>query len=103
MDKSKLIKMSDGTLIEVQASPNSMQQISKRNAENVEKGLEQIQPLFQVAIDSVVKNVDWKRDDFALDVVEIELGIGFEAEGNIYVVKGKGVANFNVKFIIKPK
>ncbi|MEZ5040155.1 MAG: CU044_2847 family protein [Saprospiraceae bacterium] len=103
MDNTKLIKLKDGTLVEVTDLSDRMQKISNKNAEKVEKGLEQIEPLFQRAIDSVVKNISWETDSLLIDQIEIELGMGFEAEGNIYVVKGKGSANFNVKFCIKPK
>ena len=103
MNNTKLIQLQDNTLVEVTASEDDVQQISNKSAEKVKKGLEQIEPLFQRAIDSVINNVIWRTEDLLLEQVEIDLGIGFEAEGNIYVVKGKGTSNFNVKFTIKPK
>lgn len=33
----------------------------------------------------------------------MELGLGFEAEGNLYITKAKGNANLLVRFTLKPK
>lgn len=103
MNGTKLIKLKDGTLIEVASSENDIQQISNKEAEKVKKGLEQIKPLFQKSIDTVVQSIVWVTEKIEIENVEIELGLGFEGEGNIYVVRGTGSANFNVKFTIKPK
>lgn len=33
----------------------------------------------------------------------MELGLGFEAEGNLYITKAKGNANLTVKLKLAPK
>jgi hypothetical protein len=36
-------------------------------------------------------------------LMEVEIGIGFSAEGNIFVAKGKANANLKVKLVLSPK
>jgi len=38
-----------------------------------------------------------------LEKAEVEIGIGFSAEGNIFIAKGKGSANLKVKLVLSPK
>ena len=47
----------------------------------------------------------WQELDQDMNIrqVEVELGIGFEAEGNLYITKAKGRANLTVKFTLSPK
>jgi len=46
----------------------------------------------------------WKElnKDLLIDQAEIELGLGFEAEGNLYITKAKGNANLVVRLRLKP-
>ena len=100
---SKLIKLEDGTLIEVQVPGSKMVPISGgRTVKRVKSSLAKIQPILINAIKPLteswgeIENVDIVQD-------EIELGLSFEAEGNLYVTKAKAGANLIVKLIVKPK
>jgi len=99
---TKLIDI-DGTLVEVEVSPGEVQQISGGLAEKVSTTFEKIQPLLVKACRPIM--AAWKEinRDMTVQQTEVELGLGFEGEGNIYVTKSKASANITVKLILKPK
>jgi hypothetical protein len=38
-----------------------------------------------------------------IDAAEVQVGLSFEAEGNIYIAKSRAAANLTVKLVLKPK
>jgi hypothetical protein len=38
-----------------------------------------------------------------VEIAEVEVGIGFSAEGNSFIAKGSTSANLKVKLVLKPK
>jgi len=100
---TKLIKMGDGTLIEVEASSDDIQQISSKAAQQVQDTLPRIKPLLINICKPVL--AAWKEmsQDMDIQQAEIELGLSFEGEGNVYIAKAKSGANLSVKLTLKPK
>jgi hypothetical protein len=47
----------------------------------------------------------WKElsEEIYIEKAEVELGLSFEGEGNIYITKSKAGANLTVKIILKPQ
>jgi hypothetical protein len=41
--------------------------------------------------------------EMSVDQAEVELGLGFQGEGNLFVTKAVGRANFTVKLTMSPK
>ena len=39
----------------------------------------------------------------SIEKAEVEIGLGFEAGGDVFIVKGKGKANLSVKLTLLPK
>jgi predicted regulator of Ras-like GTPase activity (Roadblock/LC7/MglB family) len=78
--RTQLIELKDGLLVEVETpTDEAPKQIAARAAERVEGAMD------------------------AAEQVEIELALGFEAEGNLFLVKGTGNANISFKLTVKPK
>ena len=100
---TKLIKLGDGTLIEVDATTDDVQQISSKVAKQVQDTLKKVKPLLINACQPVV--AAWKEmsQDMDIEQAEIELGLSFEGEGNVYIAKAKSGANINIKLILKPQ
>lgn len=98
---TKLIKLNDGTLVEVDAKPDESQMISSNIADKVDSSIGKIQPLLVKACTPVV--AAWKELSSLTNIeqAEIELGLTFEGEGNIYIAKGKVGANLTVKLTLK--
>ena len=100
---TKLIRLEDGTLVEVEAQPNEVEQISSRTADRVEESLDKIVPILVKVCQPLI--AAWQQLDQGalLEQAEVELGLSFEGEGNIYVTKAKAGANLTVKLVLKPR
>lgn len=96
---TELIKLEDGTVVEI-ACPES-EKISGGFARKVSASLDVIQPILN-NISRVVSNT-WKglRGEVIVDQAEIEIGLSFGAEGNVYITKSTAGANLSIKLIIR--
>jgi len=100
---TQLIQLDDGTLVEVEAKPDEVQQISGGFAERVESTFDKIRPLLVNTCRPIT--AAWKElnQEMHIEQAEVELGLSFEGEGNIYVTKAKTGANLVVKLTLRPK
>ena len=55
------------------------------------------------SIKPIVSAYETLNQDVVLEKAEVEIGIGFSAEGNIFIAKGEGSANLKVRLILSPK
>ena len=102
------IELEDGTLVEVEVPPEQAQQISGGGfANRVGTSLDRIQPLIANTCRSVVAAWQRTRDELGKEMTiksaEIELGLSFEFEGNVYIAKSSTAANLKVKLVLEPK
>ncbi len=99
---TRLIRLEDDTLVEVEASPDQVQPISGGLAPKVAGTLENLEPLL-VKVCRPIRSA-WKEmsREMQIDSVEVEIGFSFEGEGDVYVVKAKAGANLKVKLVLKP-
>lgn len=103
-DPTKLIRLEDGSLVEVAASIDESQQIAgSSGAERVQASFDEVIPLLKKACKPLA--AAWKEldNDVNIEQAEIELGLSFEAEGNLYITKATTGANLKVKLIMKQK
>ena len=106
---TKLIKLDDGTLVEVEVTPEQSQQISGGSvfAKKVKTNLTQIQPLIVQTCQSIA--TIWQdvhqelSKDLSIEQAEVELGLSFEFGGDVYIAKSTAGANFKVKLVLKPQ
>ncbi|MDX1474858.1 MAG: CU044_2847 family protein [Reinekea sp.] len=98
---TKLVKLDDGTLIEVESLPNEVQQISSKMAHKVNDTLDKVKPILIQTCKPVIAAWQELSQDMDIEQAEIELGLSFEGEGNIYVTKVKSGANLIVKLTLK--
>lgn len=97
---SRLIRLSDGTLVEAEVGPGEPTPISGGAARRVEASIDRIEPLLL----SVCKPIAsaWNSiTDLQVDHVDVELGISFEGEGNVFISKAKAGANLTVTLSLK--
>ncbi len=100
---TKLIRMDDDTLVEAEVSEDEAREIAGGLADKVESSFDAIGP--------VLKNIcrpittAWQELDSAVDIekAEIQLGLSFEGQGNLFVTRAKAGANLVIKLILKPK
>ena len=100
---TKLIELSDGLLVEVAADEEMVQQISDGTAERVDRALNGAQRLLKKAVQPAVSVWDELKRNLTIKKVEIQLALGFEAKGNLYIARGSGSANINFKLTVSPQ
>ena len=99
----QLIELEDGLLVEVEVPDGQVKQISGGMTEQVDKAIDTVKPVLLKACRPMVSV--WKElsTEMSIDNVEIELQLGFSAEGSVFLAKSKGSANLKVKLSISPK
>lgn len=100
---TKLVELQDGILVEVEALPEQAQQISGGLADKVDATLDSIKPILVRACRPITAAWEEVSQDVRIEKAEIELGLGFEAEGNLYVTRSKASANLSVKLVLTSK
>ena len=100
---TKLIKLGDGTLVEVEAPSDEVQEISGGMAVSVRSKLENIGPELVKTCEPIVNAVTELRDRAEVEDVEVEIGFSFDVEGNIYIAKAQLGATVNVRITLKKK
>ncbi len=100
---SKLIELQDGTLVQVDIFGEQVEQISGGTADKVSSALTRIKPILINACKPL--NAAWHElnKDMNVEQAEVELGLSFETEGNLYITKSKANANLTIKLTFKPK
>jgi len=99
---SELIKLADGILLEVENSDNSVEQISGGSANQLDKNIDIVAPLLKKVIAPLKNTFDELNKDMSIEKAEVEIGLGFEAGGDVFIVKGKAKANLTVKLTLLP-
>lgn len=101
---TKLIRLEDGTLIEVEVSPGEAQQIAGGSmAKKVNSTFDKIKPTLINACRPITEVWQELNKDMHISQAEVEIGLSFAVEGDIYIAKSKADANLKVKLTLKPK
>lgn len=105
MMAKKLIELENGLMMEVEASQNEIEMISGGDdlVEKVGKSMSTVENILIQSAKPIVNAYKVLDQEVALESAEVEIGIGFSAEGNIFIVQGSANANLNVKLVLKPK
>lgn len=99
---TKLIRLTDGTLVEVEADPQIPTTISNRAADAVDAAIDGIEETLLKACQPIASVWRELNKEMTISQAEIELGLGFEAEGNLYITKATGSANLVVRLTLTP-
>ena len=100
---TKLIELADGTLIEVEVPSDQAQQISGGFADKVSATFDKIHSILVKTCRPITAAWQEINQDLDIEQAEIELGLSFEGEGNLYVTKSKAGANLTIKLVLKPR
>ena len=103
----KLIELENGLMMEVEASQDEIEQIAGGRGddvvEKVQSSMGTVEAILKESVQPIVSAYHALNQDVVLERAEVEIGIGFSAEGNIFIAKGKGSANLKVKLVLSPK
>jgi hypothetical protein len=95
---ARLIRLSDGVLVEIEAQPGLWQPISASDAlPQVDAAIDKASKTLVLVCRSLAQAVEKISETVSVTNVEASVGLGFEAEGNLYVTKAKGTASIEVK------
>ncbi len=101
---TKLIELEDGTLVEVEVlGGEQVQQISGGFADKVSATFDRVKPLLVKTCRPIVAACQELNEEISIDEAEVELGLSFEGEGNLYITKSKAGANLKIKLKFQPK
>ncbi len=97
-----LIRLDDGTLVEVDVVPGGATRVAGGVVAQVGSRFEDIKPIL-LNVSRALREV-WEEinREMLLEEAEIEMGLSFEGEGSVYVAKAKAGANLTVKLKLKP-
>lgn len=100
---TKLIELDDGILVEIEVPADQVQQISGGYAERISASLGKVETILLKICKPIASA--WKEinKEMHIETAEIDLGLSFEGEGNLYITKSKAGANLTVKLILRPK
>jgi hypothetical protein len=101
---TELIRLQDGLLVEVQSNPDDTpKKIVASAAELTEGAMDQARELLLKAVQPLASVWGELNRDLTIDEVEIQLGLGFEASGKLFIVQGTGSANLSFTLKVRPK
>lgn len=98
-----LIELEDGMLLEVDVPGEHVEQISGGVAKKVNSSLDRIKPILINTCKPITEAWRELNQDMHIQEAEVELGLSFEGEGNVFVTKARAGANLTVRLVLKPR
>jgi hypothetical protein len=101
----KLIELENGLMMEVEVPQSEIEMISGGGdmVEKVQASMGTVEKMLLQSVQPIINTYNTLNQEVTLDSAEVEVGIGFSAEGNIFIAKGNANANLKVKLVLKPK
>lgn len=100
---SELIEMEGGILVEIDVPGDQCEQISGGAAKKVAASFQSIQPVLASLCRPLKSTWEELNRDVEMEKAEVEIGLSFEGEGNLFVTKAKAGANVTIKLTMAPK
>jgi hypothetical protein len=98
---TELIKLRDGTLVEVQAPKDGFQQLVSRRAKFVDATMDSITPLITKVCDRVTAAMEDLIGRADVAQAEVSVSLGFEVSGDLYIARSTTDANLTVKLVLQ--
>jgi hypothetical protein len=97
-----ILPFDNGLCVEVTADRDAIVELSSKDLPSkLGEGLSGLRKAIREISAEAAGAISDIKDLLEITQLEIEVGLGVQAEGNFYVVKGTGSANFKVKFTVK--
>lgn len=102
---TELVRIENGFLIEIE-DPNPSKKPRKfssgKDTREIENRLSDAKEIIVKAVSNIIPAWDELAGKVKVESAEIEMGLGFEANGSIFIIQGKAKANLNIKLKITP-
>jgi len=102
MGPMKLIELDDGTYIQVDALPGEPEEVAASLAERVSSSFEKLAPVLMGVCDPFIDIWRELNAKVSMQQAELEIGLAFEGEGNLYITRTTASANVTVRLIFQP-
>jgi len=96
-----LVKTQDGVLFEVDAVPGSAVAIAGGSIEILSAKLDSVGDIVQTVSEKIASAIQKLEEQYRIPEIEIELGVAFGAEGNLFVTKSTLNANLKIKIKVQ--
>ncbi len=100
---TQLIQLKNGLMVEAEAPGQSGEQIAGGVHKLGVSFEEKVKPLLLQICESFANVWQELNQKMSVEQAEVEIGLSFEGEGNLFVTKAKTGANFTVKLTLKPE
>lgn len=99
---SKLIQLQDDVFVEVEVPQVHSQLLSGSFADKVNANIDKIKPILTSVTKPILATWNAINQDMLVDQAEVELGLSFDIEGNLYITKASAAANITIRLVLKP-
>ena len=99
---TELIQLKDGLYVEVQSDPNEDRPCAANMARLADGAMDQAHDLLLKAVEPVVSVWSELNRDLIIDQVQIELALGVEASGKMFIAQAKGNASIKFTLTVRP-
>jgi hypothetical protein len=101
----KLIELENGLMMEVEVPESEIEMISGGDdmVNKVNASMKTVENMLIESVQPIINTYNALNEKVTLEKAEVEIGIGFSAEGNVFIAKGSASANLKVKLVLTPK
>ena len=101
----KLIELNNGLMMEVEVPESEIEMISGGDemVSKVQASMGTVETMLIQSVEPIINTYNTLNQEVTLERAEVEIGIGFSAEGNVFIAKGSASANLKVKLVLSPK
>ncbi len=94
----------DGIYVEVEAQTSDRAEISTQTSKKIkDKDLGQMKTILSKVATHLKESWDEINKDMTISEAEVKVSLGLEAEGNLFIAKGKTSSNIEVTLKLSPK
>jgi hypothetical protein len=94
---AELIRFADGVMVEVVSNPDPVTPVAGKTADRISQAFQDASDVMGGVMRSVISSTTRVVRDAGAAEAEIEFGVGFSIEGDIYIAKASGQGNITVK------
>jgi Trypsin-co-occurring domain 1 len=97
---ANIVRFADGVLVEITRNPTPAEPVAGKAVERANQAFQAAAEVLATALKAIVSPVQRAVRDSGAKEAELEFGVAFTVEGNIYVTKVTGEGNITIKVTI---
>jgi hypothetical protein len=103
---NKFLELGDGVIVEIGAPSEQREEMHTASAERVDTTMEMVGNMLGKIVRPIGESFAHLHQALQVPIevsgAEVEMGLSFSAEGNLFVAKSKAEGNLKVKITFKP-